>query len=309
MSCRAIRRFEKLAGKEIAWAYFSNNWIEGIKFPEQEIREIIEYGKVPFVRLMPRSSFKYGPDPVYYLQAIIEGKFDPQLRKWARKAKSLGVPLLIDFALEMNGDWFPWSGFWNGGGESAEYGDPDYPDGPERYRDAYRHIVEVFRQEGVENVTWFFHPDAVSYPEEKWNRMEYYYPGDDYVDWVGLSVYGAIFPQEREYWSELSFRKKFLKAYSQIKKFAPEKPLAILEFGVIEDPRKPDWIKNAFDTIKEFRVIKAISWWQERWENEDGTFSDLRINSSEESLQEYRRQIDSPVFVSFPVFFFSPPFF
>ena len=66
--------------------------------------------------------------------------------------------MLIDFALEMKGDCFPWSGYWNGGGETAGYGDPDYPDGPERYRDAYRHLVELFREERIENVTRFFHP-------------------------------------------------------------------------------------------------------------------------------------------------------
>ena len=34
---------------------------------------------------------------------------------------------------------------------------PNFPDGPERFRDAYRHIIDLFRKEGVKNITWCFH--------------------------------------------------------------------------------------------------------------------------------------------------------
>ena len=37
------------------------------------------------------------------------------------------------------------------------YGDPYFPDGPERFRDAYRHIIDLFRKEDVKNITWCFH--------------------------------------------------------------------------------------------------------------------------------------------------------
>ncbi len=306
VNCKRIRKFESLAGKKIVWAFFSNNWIEGIRFPGKEIKEISRCGAIPFVRLMARSTFIYGPDPVYTLGGIINGDFDQQLRKWAREARNYEGPLLAEFGVEMNGDWFPWSGYWNGAGETGGYGNPEFPDGPERFRDAYRHIIEIFRQEGAENITWFFHANADSFPEEEWNKIGNYYPGDNYIDWVGLSVYGAIFPDEKQDWEELSFREKFLKTYQQVKAFAPNKPLAVLEFGVIEDPRKPAWIRQAFDFIKQFPDIKAISWWQERWENEDGSFSDLRINSSQSSLKEYRTQVKSPLFKTTPLFNFPP---
>ncbi len=302
MSCGRIRKFEELAGKKIVWAFFSNNWINGIKFPGKAVKEIRGCGAIPFIRLMARSSFAYGPDPVYTLQGIIEGKFDRQLRAWAKEAKEYGGPLLAEFGVEMNGDWFPWSGYWNGAGESEGYGEPDFPDGPERFRDAYRHIIDIFRQEGAENITWFFHVNWDSVPDEEWNRIDNYYPGDEYIDWVGVSVYGPLEPSMRDMWNELSFRRGFMRFYNQVKKFAPSKPIAVEEFGVIEDPRKPSWIRSAFEFIKQFHGIKAISWWQERWENEDGSFSDLRINSSQASLREYRTQVKSPLFKTTPLF-------
>ncbi len=307
VSCARIRNFEELAGKKIVWAAFSNNWLQGIKFPGKHVEEISRCGRLPYIRLMARSSFNFGPDPVYTLQRIIDGDFDPQLRQWAKEARRYGGPLLVEFGVEMNGNWFPWSGYWNGAGRTDGYGDPGLADGPERFRDAYRHIIQVFREEGAVNITWFFHANAESFPHEAWNRLGNYYPGDDYVDWVGLSVYGPIFPEEREEWNSLSFRDRFLRAYRELRRVAPKKPLAVLEFGVTEDPRKPSWIGEAFAFIKSFPEIKAISWWQERWENEDGSFSDLRINSSRASLEEYKRQIKSPLFKTTPVF--NLPFF
>ena len=302
VTCRAIRNFEKMAGKRLAWAYFSNNWTGGIKFPEKQIREIVNCGSVPFIRIMPRSNFEFGPEKVYTLQAIIEGKFDGQLRQWARRAKELGFPLLLDFAVEMNGDWFGWSGIYNGGSQTDGYGDPTVPDGPERYRDAYRHIIEIFRSEGVYNVTWFFHPNSESFPDEDWNRMENYYPGDEYIDWIGISLYGPIFPQEKKYWDQLNFAERLQKVLKEIQTFAPAKPIAILEFAVIEDERKPEWIRQAFEAIRSHPRIKAISWWNERWINEDGSISDLRINSSPEALQEYRLQAKRTLLLPFCLF-------
>jgi beta-mannanase len=90
----------------------------------------------------------------------------------------------------VNGDWFPWNGRWNGAGRTDGYANPDLPDGPERFRDAYRHIVDICRNKGGNNLTWFFHVDVGAWPKQPWNtRFANYYPGDAYVDWIGISDY------------------------------------------------------------------------------------------------------------------------
>ena len=150
--------FEKLIGKKIVWAYFSNNWGSGIKFPESAVRAIHSVGVIPFIRMMPRTVYTDGvADPVYTLQGFIDGKFDSDLKKWAQDAKRVGIPMMVEFGTEVNGGWFPWSGLLNGGAKTNGYGDPNFPDGPERFRDAYRHIIDLFRKEGVRNITWCFH--------------------------------------------------------------------------------------------------------------------------------------------------------
>lgn len=230
VSVERIDAFERLAGKKIAWVYFSNNWYRSIMFPKQEIETIHALGKTPFVRLMPRSDFRENePDPVYSLQEIIEGKFDSALKRWAKEAKRIKVPMLVEFGCEANGDWFPWSGLYNGGERKDGYGDPQKADGPERYRDAYRHIIELFRQVRVDNITWFFHMDAQSTPDVLWNSISAYYPGDDYIDWIGLSVYGA---QEKGD-AYRSFTEIMDHVYAEILQMT-DKPIAIVEFGITE---------------------------------------------------------------------------
>lgn len=226
----SIISFETLVGKKIAWVYFSNNWDSTIRFPEKSVQTIYALGRTPFIRLMPRSDFRENtPDPVYSLQRIIDGDFDKALTQWAKDAKKTNVPLLLEFGCEANGDWFPWSGLYNGGKRKDGYGDPQKADGPERFRDAYRHIIDLFRKNGVDNVTWFFHIDAKSTPSEPWNRISEYYPGDNYIDWIGISVYG---PQEKADVFQ-SFTEIMNDVYMEIIEMT-KKPIAIVELGITE---------------------------------------------------------------------------
>lgn len=301
-----INNFKKLIGKKIVWACVSDNWgTSKIKFPSKAIKLLEKHKIIPYIRLMPRTSLDEGVrEKNYSLQRIINGVFDSRLIKWANEAKATNKPLMIEFGCEMNGDWFQWSGVNNGGKITNHYGNPKLADGPERYRDAYRHIINLFRKVGVHNVNWVFHVDAHSYPNEPWNQMARYYPGDSYINWIGVSAYGALFPGDD--W--VSFTSVMDHAYPQLAKISKKKPLAVLEFGVTEYPnniyKKASWIKNALQSIKMGRYprIKAISYWHENWENDDGTTSRLRLDSSPVTLKTYRKYISNPYFLTRPIF-------
>jgi beta-mannanase len=225
-----ITEFELLAGKKIVWAYFSNNWYNKISFPLTSVNIIHSAGKIPFIRIMPRTNFAENvADTNYTMQKIIDGVFDDELTQWAKDAANTGIPLLAEFGTEVNGNWFPWNGQYNGGGETTKYGDFNFPDGPERFRDAYRHIIDICRKNNANNITWFFHIDAYGEPEEQWNIPENYYPGDDYIDWLGVSIYG---PQENnEDYQE--FSEILNDIYPELCSIS-DKPIAILEFAITE---------------------------------------------------------------------------
>ena len=225
-----INEFIRLAGKDIVWAYFSNNWIKGISFPTEAVNIISSTGKIPFIRLMPRTNFdEYTPDPVYSMQKIIDGVFDKELTQWAIDAANTDIPLLAEFGTEVNGSWFSWNGLYNGAGRTDGYGDDAIPDGPERFRDAYRHIIDICQENGATNITWFFHIDADTEPEESWNDFENYYPGDDYIDWIGVSVYGP-YEKGEEY---REFSEVLNQVYDRMVNLT-NKPIAVLEFGITE---------------------------------------------------------------------------
>lgn len=234
VTAQRIEDFEELAGKEIAWVYFSNNWVDGIKFPYEAVATIHKYSRLPFIRMMAISNYdRVCPDGVYTLQKIIDGYFDDELRTWADDARAVGFPLMVEFGTEVNGEWFSWNGSWNGGDTLTGYGDPTLPDGPERFRDAYRHIIDLFRARGVTNITWVFHVNCENIPDESWNRMAAYYPGDSYIDWIGISTYGALTPKEaRQDWR--LFTEIMDASYPEFSAISANKPLALLEFGAIE---------------------------------------------------------------------------
>ncbi|OQC45535.1 MAG: Endoglucanase H precursor [Bacteroidetes bacterium ADurb.Bin028] len=231
VTSQRIEDFESLVEKEIAWAYFSNNWMDSLVFPKNSIDIILEKGKTPFIRLMFRSVFEQNQeDPKYKMKDILNGRYDAAIIAWANEAKNCSTNLLVEFGTEVNGVWFSWNGYYYGGGTCDEYGDPNYPDGPEIFRDSYRHIIDLCNQQGCDNITWFFHFDVNDAPEEWWNNPIYYYPGDDYIDWIGVSRYGP-FQRGDDY---IEPKEIINKAYKKMQNVSTLKPYAILEFGVTE---------------------------------------------------------------------------
>jgi hypothetical protein len=89
--------------------------------------------------------------------------------------------------------------------------------------------------------------------------------------------------------------------YDEVCNISENKPLAVLEFGVIEDPgtvNKPEWIRNAIQSLinERYPRIKAISYWNSKWQNENGSISDMRLDSSPESIETYKKLINDDFF-------------
>ena len=268
-----VARFEHALETKTAWVFFSNNWFESRTFPRETCEWIRTLGKVPYVRLMLRSDAEQDrTEKLFTLANVVAGKFDDDLRAWARQAKEFGSPILIEWGTEPNGKWFSWNGKWNGGpGE-----------GPKRYIAACRHIVDVMRAEGAANLQWVWHVNWLDQPEAKWNRFENYYPGDSYCDWIGLSAYGPLTPRTVD--GTESFRFKMRGAYPRLIAIAPAKPIIIAEFGCDIHNRKADaaqWAKNALEDLFSGRWPNVIGfcWWNESWENDDvrGHNTDMNI--------------------------------
>lgn len=316
----AIDAWREMTGRRVAGIYLSDHWgdPEGnvrITFPEAKVRMFWRHGAVPMVRMMPWSKlWVRGADPKISMQAVARGRFDEELRRWFLDARDTGIPLLLEFGVEVNGDWFPWNGRWNGGGTTDRYGSPEWPDGPERFRDAYRHLVELSQTTGAARlITWNFHVNDTSWPRRWWNKPRWYYPGDAYVDWISVSSYGEQVPTGKpSHWTMfgegLGDPSDRSSSYSRIRRLDPLAPFALIEFGVTEDPAagdKAEWIADAYSKLVPPTAVyqaSLVSYWSERWRNGNGKVSDLRVDSSPETLAAYRAAIADPFLVTRPRF-------
>ena len=282
-----VTTYENAAGKHAAWVYFSHNWYHGRAFPTRTAAWIRKHGSIPYIRLMLRSDPNGGrADPVYTLARILDGDFDNDLRAWCAGARNFHTRIIAEYGVEVNGEWFPWNGKWNGGGTKTGYGNPNQPDGPERFRDAYRHIIQTCRDEGAENVTWVFHVNDGDWPDVNWNRLENYYPGDSYIDWLAISSYGAQTPLD-DWWP--IFRVSMDDVYPRVASLSSTKPIIVAEFGVTNNNplgSQSQWAQSALTNITHFRWprIIAFSWWNEWWQNDDNPAHDTNMRVQDNPL-------------------------
>jgi hypothetical protein len=160
--------------------------------------------------------------------------------------------------------------------------------------------VDRVRARGASNIKWMFHTNNYPYPYETWNCAPAYYPGSNYVDWLGLSVYGQQYKDEPN--PDIPSLVDW--PYEEIGRLDPKKPIMIAEWATGEFPlatakpsaiRKPAWIRQGLDLFRtRYPRIKAAVYWHERWQNADGLYSNLRVNSSVESLRAYREGVAHP---------------
>ena len=158
----------------------------------------------------------------------------------------------------MNGDWSPWNGTYSGGPSK----------GPQRFQQAYRHIVTLMRSRGASNIRWAFHIGFPESPAEPWNKFENYYPGDDFIDFIGVSIYGAQSPIDTSF---PSFSSNMDNAYPRLVQMAPQKPVFVFEFGATSGNPLGDqatWADAALADILSGRwpTVRGFAWWNDYWE-------------------------------------------
>jgi beta-mannanase len=177
---------------------------------------------------------------------------------------------------EMNGWWAPWCASVNGN-SAAEF------------LAAWRHIVDIARAKGATNIRWIWAPnvdnDGLGVPFAE------LYPGDDYVDWVGLDGFNRGTSWTSTTW--VGLHRIFDGSIARLRELT-DKPLLIAETGSSEEGgEKAAWIRSLADIPAEFPEVRAIVWFSK---NETSLGIDWRVNSSEEALAAFREIATSPAF-------------
>lgn len=272
-----IDEFTNQVGASPAIVMWFQSWDRsGVKeFDAAGMDAVVSRGAMPMVTWEPWDSTRGKKQPKYALRRIIAGQHDRYIEQWARDAAKWGKPMYLRFAHEMNGDWYPWSPGVNGN-TSAEY------------VTAWRHVVDIFRQEGATNVRWVWSP-VVDYNGT--TPFDELYPGDNYVDWVGLS--GHNFGTSQSWSSWRSLAELFGPSYDEITALAPSKPFMIPEISSSEvGGDKAAWIRDAFGTDIPTRLpaTRAVVWF-----NKDKV-TNWPVDSSPSSLAAYSEVVASPAY-------------
>lgn len=241
-------------------------------FPRESLDAIWHAGAIPCLTWEPMYHSE-GREVMVTYQDIINGAYDPYLMEFAKQSASWKRPFMIRFAHEMNIERYHW------GTKKERYG----PESPHIYSRMFRYVVTIFQKAGAQNVLWVFCPNSESVPNASydpgasWNRIEDYYPGDKYVDVLGIDGYNWGTTQTRakngwdSQWKE--FAAIFRPAWEKLRQLAPDKPIFVFETAsVCQGGDKVLWIKNAFKAARAWK-LNGLVWFQVKKEY------DWRINS------------------------------
>lgn len=274
--------FEKLFGKEKKLGvihFFQPFAVDGGAmqnlYPSVErINKIIDLGYVPLITLenhFVNSNTKIKQPNLY---SIIEGHMDGFFKQWAGHVKMMKGAVLLRILHEFNGDWYPWCVVNN-------------DKNPELLVKAYRHIHGIFKEAGVKNAKFIWCPNSMSVPQETWNYIMNAYPGDEYVDFVGLDIYNGA--EKPLLWR--SFRKEGIENYYTLTQQIPGKTLFVCETASRErEPgegaaqNKSAWIQQMSNALKyDMKKIRLLIWFNEK--------SSFRLNSSGSAERAFAKYI------------------
>lgn len=265
-------KFESLIAKKCA-SYF-NYFAFGTPFPTEWVGHLRVRGAAAQLAWEGEN---------HRLERVMDNAY---LRDFARRARLSDTPIFLRFAYEMNGDW-------------NHYGTP------EEYIRYFRIVHDVMAAEAP-NVAMVWSPNCV--PE---SNMDDYYPGDNYVDWVGVSVYATLCrngdPRQMCDREDITDNLRYI--YNL---YSARKPIMLSEYGITNQcaatgkdaanwaATRCRYLHSALPRL--FPRIKMVSWFSRN--NIDlptdpsRKLNNYSLTAKEPVLRAYRESIASPYFLS-----------
>lgn len=241
--------FNQLTNKKHAVYFNYHNY--GVSFPTKFANEVKQAGGAIQLAFEPNRGLSEVQDNEY-------------LRNFAREAKASGVPIFLRFASEMNGSWVAWHG------------------NPAEYRKKFALVHKIMKEEAP-NVAMVWVPNSVPV-----NNIDPYYPGDAFVDWVGLNLYSVPFfngdpSKPADHVNPLDLIDEFYH------KYATKKPMMIGEYAAshFTSAGNKDVTKFGITKMKMFYQglqmkypkVKAVHWFNVDTINGTNIRPDRRLNN------------------------------
>ena len=173
-------------------------------------------------------------------------KDDQYLKDFALACAAAQMPIFIRLNSEMNGDWVSWH------------------DNPQQYIETFRIVANAMKKDAP-NVAMVWAPNAVPI-----HNIATYYPGDAYVDWVGVNLYSvSVFNGDAKQPSTQVNPLDLLDAV--YKTYADKKPIQVAEYAATHYSAAEKKDQTAFALAKmrllyhgvkyKYPRVKSINWY------------------------------------------------
>jgi hypothetical protein len=204
------------------------NW--GAKPPASFVEQSAVAGAESLLELEPRD---------ITLSSIIAGHGDSYLRRLGRALASTHSQVMLSFAPEMDGHWYPW-GF---GHRSARV-----------FRRAWRHVYREITKVPGTKITWVW---QISHKFRRAEALHPLWPGGKYVSVIGIDGYYES--------SHNTFHSLFGSTIKILHRFTT-KPVMITETAVGQIAGKANKIPGLFDGMIRYG-IRGINWFDINQDN------------------------------------------
>jgi mannan endo-1,4-beta-mannosidase len=223
-SYKGVTAFTKTTGAKPDVVMYYSGWY--VPFPTGFANTVANNGAVPLVQMDPDKASVAG---------IASGRYDGYLSEYAEAVRAYRHPVILSFGHEMNGGWYPW-----GYRKTA----------PAVFVAAWRHIVNLFRALGAQNVTWLWtvniindaHGGSIPRPTQWW-------PGSAYVNWVGIDGYYL-----KPSWK---FAPLFGPTIGAVRQLTDD-PILIAETGAVPAAGQPAKIANLFAGVQQYGLLGFV---------------------------------------------------
>ncbi|MGD0191410.1 MAG: hypothetical protein ABSD74_11770 [Rhizomicrobium sp.] len=233
-------QFEAMVGHSIAIVDHFQSFSD---LPKSGVADDIAAGRVPFISWASNLSGKISAQAL----DILAGKYDKQLNAQAKAIAALRATVLIEWEPEMTDN--PRNKMFFEG--------VSIPDRGPTYVSVWMYIHDIFVADGATNVQWVWAPggDAYKLHQDGEIPCQPYFPGADYVDWMGMHSFNKSD-------TPLAYdaNEQFLDFYATAPSWAPGKPLIHAQTGATSvTDAQSEWISTAQSSLKsEFPLVRAF---------------------------------------------------
>ena len=217
-------------------------------------------------------------------KALSQVRQDAYLKDFVDELVALDHPVMLRFASEMNGEWTPYHG------------------NPAAYIKAFQLIHTATRRAPKVAVMWC--PNTI--PRQ---GLEAYYPGDEFVDWVGVNFYSVPFlDNERSRPGDRIHPTDHLRAVYDL--YSARKPIAVGEWAASRQSRvepKPltEFAKTKISQLygslpTRYPRVKMVNWYDSNNLQEavpTRQLNNYQVTSPPDLLSHYSKAVSSPYYL------------